>query len=53
MSELLESIYEIRLDVVTDNVTLLHGTFAFPHELFKKSFSSSEKLETTTDGLEV
>lgn len=36
-----------------DNVTLLLGTFAFPHEPFNKSFSASVKLGTTTDGLKV
>lgn len=35
------------------DVTLLLGTFAFPYELFNKSFSVSVKLGTTTDGLEV
>ena len=35
------------------DVTLLLGTFAFPHELFNKSFSASVKIGTTTDGLEV
>jgi hypothetical protein len=36
-----------------DNVTLLLGTFAFPHDLFNKLFSASVKPGTTTDVLEV